>query len=70
MSKPKYTPNSEEELWKWFNTHQDDTFQSIAEKFGISEEQARYLSLRWAAGQKESFRKEFWSLFEGSPTNF
>jgi hypothetical protein len=72
MSKPIYRPNTEVELWQWFNANQnsDMDFDTIGVVFGISGESAKKLHLLWASGSKDSFVQSFYRLFDNSPTSF
>lgn len=70
ISKSKYIPNSEVELWRWLNLNQNESLDRMADKFNMSVDSARHLSLLWAAGRQEEFNRFFYRLFEGSPTGF
>lgn len=66
--KPKYRDGVEEELHRYFDQHQDDSFEDIGNKFGISGEDARKLSILWYTGAKDSFKMAVFEMFEDSPT--
>lgn len=72
MSKPIYRPNTEVDLWNWFNNNQnsDMEFTDIGTQHGIPAESARKLHLLWATGDKKSFNQGFFSLFDNAPTKF
>lgn len=68
--KPKYVPENENRLWHYINTNQEAQTENIAAKFNMESEDVRKLRMLWGYGDRKSFNQAYYSLFEGSPTEF
>lgn len=53
----KYIPNSELELWNYIDTHQDESLDSIAERFSMARKDLFNLIVFWASGNREAFNQ-------------
>lgn len=67
MSKPQYTPGIEDQIWNHIQTNQDETFEAMSEKLGLTAKQLTSLSIAMYAGSRDKFNKDLHTMLEGVP---